>query len=47
VAQEPLAVVATRSTLAGAQALEISDLSHYRWIVYPANMPMRQAWSAS
>lgn len=43
-AHEPLAVVAhPQHPLAGAQALEIGDLSHYRWIVYPANMPMRQA----
>ena len=43
-AKEPLAVVAhPQHPLAGAKALEISDLSQYRWIVYPANMPMRQA----
>ncbi|AYN11456.1 LysR family transcriptional regulator [Pseudomonas putida] len=43
-AQEPLAVVAhPQHPLAGAAALKISDLSHYRWVVYPANMPMRQA----
>ncbi|WP_430317046.1 LysR substrate-binding domain-containing protein, partial [Pseudomonas sp. p1(2021b)] len=43
-AQEPLAVVAhPKHPLAGAQALEVGDLSHFRWIVYPANTPMRQA----
>ncbi|MFZ6049957.1 LysR family transcriptional regulator [Pseudomonas sp. CR3202] len=41
---EPLSVVATRNhPLAGAAHLEISELSHYRWIVYPVQMPMRQA----
>ncbi|MFC5699323.1 LysR family transcriptional regulator [Pseudomonas sp. GCM10022186] len=41
---EPLSVVATRNhPLAGATHLEISELSHYRWIVYPVQMPMRQA----
>lgn len=41
---EPLSVVATRNhPLADARHLEISQLSHYRWIVYPVQMPMRQA----
>ncbi len=41
---EPLSVVATRNhPLASATHLEISELSHYRWIVYPVQMPMRQA----
>lgn len=43
-AHEPLAVVAhPQHPLAGAKALDISALGQYRWIVYPANMPMRQA----
>ncbi|MBK4996084.1 LysR family transcriptional regulator [Pseudomonas sp. S37] len=43
-AQEPLAVVAhPQHPLAGAKALAVGDLSQYRWVVYPANTPMRQA----
>jgi len=43
-AQEPLAVVAhPQHPLAGASELTVADLSQFRWIVYPANMPMRQA----
>jgi len=41
---EPLSVVANKDhPLANAQSLELTQLSDYRWIVYPINMPMRQA----
>lgn len=41
---EPLSVVATHAhPLAAAKSLSIKELSQYRWVVYPANMPMRQA----
>ncbi|QHG65489.1 LysR family transcriptional regulator [Pseudomonas putida] len=43
-AQEPLAVVAhPQHPLAALPELTVADLSQFRWIVYPANMPMRQA----
>ncbi|VVN68142.1 LysR family transcriptional regulator [Pseudomonas fluorescens] len=42
--EEPLAVVASKHhPLAAAQALQLSQLSDYRWVVYPKDMPMRQA----
>ncbi|MFJ3485980.1 LysR family transcriptional regulator [Pseudomonas sp. NPDC090202] len=41
--QEPLSVVATAAhPLAGQQNLTLAQLADYRWIVYPAQMPMRQ-----
>ncbi|VVN65411.1 LysR family transcriptional regulator [Pseudomonas fluorescens] len=42
--EEPLAVVASKHhPLAAAQALQLSQLSDFRWVVYPKDMPMRQA----
>lgn len=42
--EEPLAVVASQDhPLAGARTLQLSQLSDYRWLVYPKDMPMRQA----
>jgi DNA-binding transcriptional LysR family regulator len=39
---EQLAIVAHPDhPAAGAEELELGDLSHHRWVVYPANMPMR------
>jgi DNA-binding transcriptional LysR family regulator len=39
---EQLAVVAhPQHPASGAKTLQLSDLSGYRWVVYPANMPMR------
>lgn len=40
--REQLRVVAhARHPLAGATQLELAQLESYRWIIYPANMPMR------
>ncbi|MGY2340569.1 LysR family transcriptional regulator [Pseudomonas sp. SDO5532_S415] len=42
--EEPLAVVASKDhPLAGATSLQLAQLSDYRWVVYPKDMPMRQA----
>lgn len=39
---EQLAVVAhPEHPASGAETLQLADLSDYRWVVYPANMPMR------
>jgi DNA-binding transcriptional LysR family regulator len=43
VREETLAVVAnSHNPLVSATALQLSDLADFRWIVYSANMPMRQ-----
>ncbi|KOX99603.1 LysR family transcriptional regulator [Pseudomonas nunensis] len=42
--EEPLAVVASKDhPLACEEALHLAQLSDYRWVVYPKDMPMRQA----
>ncbi|MDD2104244.1 LysR family transcriptional regulator, partial [Pseudomonas putida] len=42
--EEPLAVVASKDhPLASAESLQLAQLSDYRWVVYPKDMPMRQA----
>jgi len=42
--EEPLAVVASKDhPLALAGEVQLSQLSDYRWVVYPKDMPMRQA----
>ncbi|RKS24758.1 LysR family transcriptional regulator [Pseudomonas sp. WPR_5_2] len=42
--EEPLAVVASKDhPLAGATSLQLTQLSNYPWVVYPKDMPMRQA----
>jgi DNA-binding transcriptional LysR family regulator len=42
--EEPLSVVATAAhPLANRSQLSLTQLSDYRWIVYPTSMPMRQA----
>src|SRR5690606_13611752 len=39
---EQLALVAhPQHPRAGAEHLELNDVSQYRWAIYPANMPMR------
>jgi DNA-binding transcriptional LysR family regulator len=41
---EPLAVVASKDhPLAGAESVQLAQLSDDRWLVYPKDMPMRQA----
>jgi DNA-binding transcriptional LysR family regulator len=41
---EPLAVVASKDhPLAGADSVQLAQLSDDRWLVYPKDMPMRQA----
>ena len=40
--QEQLAIAAhPKHPASSAKALRLADLSDYRWVVYPANMPMR------
>ncbi|WP_313109841.1 LysR family transcriptional regulator [Stutzerimonas nitrititolerans] len=40
--EEKLALVAhPQHPLVGVERLELSDVSQYRWAIYPANMPMR------
>lgn len=40
--EEQLVLVAhPEHPLVGAEHLELADLSDYRWVIYPANMPMR------
>src|SRR3546814_3564978 len=40
--QEQLAIAAhPKHPASGAKTLRLADLSGYRWVVYPANMPMR------
>lgn len=42
--EEPLSVVANQDhPLARAESVELTQLSDYRWVVYPKDMPMRQA----
>ena len=36
-------VASKQHPLAAADALQLSQLSDYRWVVYPKDMPMRQA----
>jgi len=42
--EEPLAVIASQDhPLARAESVSLTQLSDYRWVVYPKDMPMRQA----